>query len=125
MRGKLGSASRPSTPVPGVARQFASHALHPKQPIQTPQQFYDWFGQIERSVAHSQDAHFRAHVAMVSEHLSTADTLLDRIDGVNREVGGLLESWLSVEEGGKSLKDACERLLEERVSNQALGITHL
>ncbi|OAX41147.1 Sec34-domain-containing protein [Rhizopogon vinicolor AM-OR11-026] len=114
LRGKLGSESRPSTPVPGFARQFASHALHPKQLVQTPQQFYDWFAQIDRSVAHSQDAHFRAHVAMVSEHLNTADTLLERIDEVDREVGGLLEGWLSVEEGGKNLKDACERLLEER-----------
>ncbi|KAG1751418.1 Sec34-like family-domain-containing protein [Suillus paluster] len=114
LRGKLASVSRPSTPVPGFTRQFASHALHPKQPVQTPQQFYDWFAQIDRSVAHSQEAHFRAHVAMVSEHLNTADTLIERIDEVDREVGGLLEGWRSVEEGGKNLKDACERLLEER-----------
>ncbi|KAG0700811.1 Sec34-like family-domain-containing protein [Suillus ampliporus] len=114
LRGKLGSVSRPSTPVPGFTRQFASHALHPKQPVQTPQQFYDWFAQIDRSVAHSQEAHFRAHVAVVSEHLNTADTLIERIDEVDRDVGGLLEGWRSVEEGGKNLKDACERLLEER-----------
>ncbi|KAG1812095.1 Sec34-like family-domain-containing protein [Suillus subaureus] len=114
LRGKVGSVSRPSTPVPAFTRQFASHALHPKQPVQTPQQFYDWVAQIDRSVAHSQEAHFRAHVAVVSEHLNTADTLIERIDEVDREVGGLLEGWRSVEEGGKNLKDACERLLEER-----------
>jgi len=117
LRGKVGSVSRPSTPVPTFTRQFASHALHPKQPVQTPQQFYDWVAQIDRSVAHSQEAHFRAHVAVVSEHLNTADTLIERIDEVDREVSGLLEGWRSVEEGGKNLKDACERLLEERVSN--------
>lgn len=114
LRGKIGSVSRPSTPVPAFTRQFASHALHPKQPVQTPQQFYDWVAQIDRSVAHSQEAHFRAHVAVVSEHLNTADTLIERIDEVDLEVGGLLEGWRSVEEGGKNLKDACERLLEER-----------
>ncbi|KAG2366281.1 Sec34-like family-domain-containing protein [Suillus spraguei] len=114
LRGKIGSVSRPSTPVPASTRQFASHALHPKQPVQTPQQFYDWVAQIDRSVAHSQEAHFRAHVAVVSEHLNTADTLIERIDEVDLEVGGLLEGWRSVEEGGKNLKDACERLLEER-----------
>ncbi|KAG2074742.1 Sec34-domain-containing protein [Suillus decipiens] len=114
LRGKIGSVSRPSTPVPAFTRQFASHALHPKQPVQTPQQFYDWVAQIDRSVAHSQEAHFRAHVAVVSEHLNTADTLIERVDEVDREVGGLLEGWRSVEEGGKNLKDACERLLEER-----------
>jgi len=65
---------------------------------------------------------------MVSEHLNTADTLLERIDEVDREVGGLLEGWLSVEEGGKNLKDACERLLEERVRIQVpwnIGVTTL
>jgi hypothetical protein len=92
-----------------------THALHPKQPVQTPQQFYDWFALIDRSVAHSQEAHFRAHVANVSEHLDTCDQIVERIDEVDREVAGMLEGWRSVEEGGKSLKDACEKLLEERV----------
>lgn len=27
----------------------------------------------------------------------------------------MLQGWRSVEEGGKSLKEACEKLLEERV----------
>ncbi|KAH7923166.1 Sec34-domain-containing protein [Leucogyrophana mollusca] len=114
LRAKLGSGSRPSTPVAAFPRNLAAHALHPKQPVQTPQQFYDWFAQIDRSVAHSQEAHFRAHVAMVSEHLGTTDMLLDRIDEVDREVDGMLDGWRSVEEGGKNLKDACEKLLEER-----------
>lgn len=83
--------------------------------MQTPQQFYDWFALIDRSVAHSQEAHFRAHVANVSEHLDTCDQIVERIDEVDREVAGMLEGWRSVEEGGKSLKDACEQLLEERV----------
>ena len=85
-------------------------------PIQTPQQFYDWFAQVDRSVAHSQEAHFRAHVATVAEHLSTADMLLERLDEVEKEVDSMLEGWRGVEEGGRSLKDACERLLEDRVS---------
>ncbi|KAF8557664.1 Sec34-domain-containing protein [Imleria badia] len=111
---KLGSGSRPSTPVPAFARSAPSHALDPKVPIQTPQQFYDWFAQVDRSVAHSQEAHFRAHVAMVADHLGTVDMLLERLDEVEKEVDSMLEGWRSVEEGGRSLKDACERLLEDR-----------
>ncbi|KII92962.1 hypothetical protein PLICRDRAFT_37778 [Plicaturopsis crispa FD-325 SS-3] len=112
IRGKLLPGSRPTTP--SLLRPSAAHALHPKQPVQTPQQFYDWFALIDRSVAHSQEAHFRAHVASVSEHLDTCDTLVARIDEVDSEVEGMLEGWTGVEEGGKNLKDACERLLEER-----------
>ncbi|KAF8149366.1 Sec34-like family-domain-containing protein [Crassisporium funariophilum] len=108
-------SSRPGTPLSAVAGRSA-HALHPKQPVQTPQQFYDWFALIDRSVAHSQEAHYRAHVASISNHLDTCDLLIDRIDEVDKEVDGMLEGWRGVEEGGKSLKDACERLLEERDS---------
>ncbi|KAF7972543.1 hypothetical protein HWV62_17744 [Athelia sp. TMB] len=110
---KIGSGSRPSTPT---ARPANAHALHPKQPVQTPQQFYDWFALIDRSVAHSQESHFRAHVASVAEHLETCDRLIEKIDEVDADVEGMLEGWRGVEEGGRSLKDACERLLQERDS---------
>jgi hypothetical protein len=43
---------------------------------------------------------------------------VERIDEINGEVEGMLEGWKGVEEGGRSLKDACERLLEERVRLQ-------
>lgn len=34
----------------------------------------------------------------------------------------MLQGWRSVEEGGKSLKDACEELLEERVGAAFLSL---
>ncbi|KAH9949100.1 Sec34-like family-domain-containing protein [Amylocystis lapponica] len=114
IRNKLGLGSRPSTPNALNSRTQAAHALHPKQPIQTPQQFYDWFALIDRSVAHSQEAHFRAHLDSVSEHLETCDRLMQRIDEVDEAVDSMLHEWRGVEEGGKSLKDACEQLLQER-----------
>ncbi|KAI0332278.1 Sec34-domain-containing protein [Cubamyces sp. BRFM 1775] len=114
IRGKLGQGSRPSTPNLSAHRHTASHALHPKQPIQTPQQFYDWFSLIDRSVTHSQEAHIRAHLESVSDHLETCDRLIQRIDEIDREVEDMLQGWRSVEESGKSLKDACEQLLQER-----------
>lgn len=42
--------------------------------------------------------------------------MLSAIDDVDKEVVGMMHEWKSVEESGRSLKDACERLLEERVS---------
>ena len=117
-RSKLIPGSRPSTPpVSGTGHIPPSPyaPLHPKQPIQTPEQFYDWFSLIDRSVAHSQEAHIRAHIANISEHLDTCDALLNNIDMIEGEADEMLEHWRIVEEGGKSLKDACERLLQERV----------
>ena len=115
-RPRLGTvASRPATPNHTPARAISTHALHPKQPVQTPQQFYDWFSLIDRSVAHSQEAHFRAHVAGVAGHLESCDSLVERIEEVDKEIEGMLEGWRGVEEGGRNLKNACEKLLQERV----------
>lgn len=121
MRNRNGLIDRPSTPA-GTRGAQPSHALHPKQPIQTPQQFYDWFAQIDRSVAHSQEAHFRAHLASIAEHLETCDALLRHIDEVDTEVEDMLHGWRIVEDGGKNLKEACEQLLEERVCSSSACI---
>jgi len=116
-----GSSSRPATPgtsTPTTARGNAAlHILNPKQPIQTPQQFYDWFTLIDQSVARSQESHFHAHLEMVTSHVEMCDSVLERIELLEREVTDMLEGWKGVEEGGKSLKDACERLLVEKVSS--------
>ena len=113
-----GSSSRPGTPnTPTTARGSVTlHALHPKQPIQTPQQFYDWFTLIDQSVARSQESHFHAHLETVTSNVEMCDSVLERIELLEGEVTDMLEGWRGVEEGGKSLKDACERLLVEKVS---------
>jgi len=107
--------SRPGTPGGRLATATATHALHPKQPFQTLQQFYDWFALLDRSVAHSQEAHFRAHVGSVQGHLDRCDLLIDRVEEIDGLVEGMIDGWKSVEDGGKSLKDASEALLDERV----------
>lgn len=43
------------------------------------------------------------------------DKLVGRIDQVDAEVASMLDKWISVEEGGKSLQDASQKLLDERV----------
>ena len=49
------------------------------------------------------------------------DRLVSRIDQVDSEVSGMMDAWKSVEEGGKSLQDASQKLLDERVSPWKLG----
>ena len=82
-----------------------AHALHLAQGVQNTQQFYDWFALIDHSVAHSQEAHFRQHLLRVSEHLDMCCRLVSRIDRVDTEISGMIDSWKSVEEGEKSLQD--------------------
>jgi hypothetical protein len=105
---------RPGTPYQAMPATTL-HPLHPTQPISTPQQFHDWFSLIERSISHSQESHYRAHLAAINSHVSTCDYLLERVDEVDILVSGMLQDWRGVEEGGRSLQGACERLLEEKV----------
>lgn len=107
-------SSRPSTPTPSSQSQV-SH-LHPPHPIRTPEQFYDWHASLDRAVAHGQEAHFRAHLAALARHLELCDRLVERGEEVDQEVTRMMEEWRRVEEGGESMREACERLLEERVS---------
>ena len=100
-----GDESRPGSSSSNY-RPPMTHALHPRESVQTPQQFYDWFSLVERSVAHSEEAHFHAYVAEVSERLETCDQLVENLDRIDAEVEGMLESWRAVERGGKSLKEA-------------------
>lgn len=115
------ASSRPATPSTPGNRPNKPTSLHPRQPIHTTQQLYDWFAVIDRSVAHSQESHFRAYVASVSEYLDVCDALLARVSEVEGEVETMGECWWSVEEGGRSLKEACERVLLER--DQLLELT--
>ena len=48
------------------------------------------------------------------------DRLVSRIDQVDAEVAGMMDAWNRVEEGGKSLQDASQKLLDERVSSVKL-----
>lgn len=116
---RLLGTPRPSTPMlgPGSSLLRSNTSLEPTHPIQTPQQFYDWFALIDRSVTHSQEAHFRAHLADVANHLDTCDRLKERVDEVEGEVERMLGEWRSVEDSGKSLKDTCEHMLNERVGS--------
>jgi conserved oligomeric Golgi complex subunit 3 len=114
-RNKQIAGSRPSALGASPSRSAlssSSASLHPKQSIKTPKQFYDWFVLVDLSVAHSQESHFHTHITNVSEHLDTCDALLETIE---KDVDSILENWRNMEEGGRSLKDACERLLDERV----------
>lgn len=90
--------------------------MHPRHPIQTTQQFYDWFSTVEGFVAQSQEAHFHEHLQRVVKHTETCDDLLANVTELQEQVDGMLDGWQIVESGGKSLKDACELLLDERVS---------
>ncbi|THH07230.1 hypothetical protein EW145_g3527 [Phellinidium pouzarii] len=109
-----GSSSIPETPTLEEKPTQTFQHMRPDRPVQTTQEFYDWFSMIERSVAHSQESSYREHLSTIMKHLETCENLTGTVDQVQKEVDDMLDGWRSVEVGGKSLKDACEQLLDER-----------
>ena len=87
--------------------------------MQTPEQFYDWLTLIDRAVTHKQEAHFRAHVASLMGHLEICEGLIKHINEVDDRLAEMYEEWWRVEENGRMVKEGCERVVEERVSESA------
>ncbi|KAF9520990.1 hypothetical protein BS47DRAFT_2766 [Hydnum rufescens UP504] len=118
---KTNPLSRPGTPsnANGNKSSLSSapnphHPLHPVHPITTPQQFYDWFSIVERTLSHAQESHFHNYLSTISDHLARCDAMLEGIEDVENCVKDMLKEWRGVEDGADSLQAACERLLEER-----------
>ncbi|PVF97473.1 Sec34-domain-containing protein [Serendipita vermifera] len=126
LKGKENSlrpGSRPGTPAISPATgSRGKHPLHPIHPINTPQQFHDWFAVIEKSIQHSQEAHFRSHLAQLSQYHDKFSLLSDELDQVDNEIVRMLTSWQGVEDGGRSLQQASEKLLEEK--NRLINVTN-
>jgi hypothetical protein len=102
--------------VANVKGQQTNRILHWEHPISTPEQFHDWLAKVDRSVVRSQESHFHAHLDTIKGLLDTCNRLLDDVNLIETQLDSMLEGWRSVEESGMSLKEGCERLLEEKVS---------
>lgn len=120
--GSIRPSSRPGTPVlNATVNARGRHSLHPVNPIHTPQQFHDWFALIERSIQHSQESHFRTHLSQLTSHLDKFQDLNETLDRVDGQVIQMLSAWKSVEDGGRSLQEASEQLVEEK--NRLVQVT--
>ncbi|KAG8822151.1 Golgi transport complex subunit 3 [Serendipita sp. 401] len=117
--GSLRPGSRPGTPV--LNQSTRRHPLHPAHPISTPQQFHDWFALIERSIQHSQETHFRSHLSQLTEQLDKCTGLTEKVNRVDDDVIRMLSAWKSIEEGGRSLQEASEQLVDEK--NRLIEVT--
>ncbi|KAG8800330.1 Golgi transport complex subunit 3, partial [Serendipita sp. 399] len=118
--GSLRPSSRPGTPILNQSTR-GRHPLHPVHPIHTPQQFHDWFALIERSIQHSQEAHFRSHLSQLTDQLDKCTELTNKLNHVDDEVVRMLSAWKSIEDGGRSLQEASEQLVDEK--NRLIEVT--
>ncbi|KAH9967669.1 hypothetical protein BGW80DRAFT_1462172 [Lactifluus volemus] len=83
-----------------VNRPLPTHMHYIRSSQSTPKQFYDRLALIVSRCSETRKRWCRK--------------LVGRIDQVDTEVASMLDKWKSVEEGGKRLQDASQKLLDER-----------
>ncbi|CAG8436571.1 4543_t:CDS:2, partial [Scutellospora calospora] len=84
------------------------------QPIETTQQFFDWFARMENDMEKDQEDVYRNFLEMVTSYRQACDTFLEQIDTTVKLFNDLDGNFKFVEERTKALQTACEKLLEEQ-----------
>ncbi|GAA5941713.1 hypothetical protein JCM1841_005161 [Sporobolomyces salmonicolor] len=103
------AASRPTVPPTDVVDPLALSA-----PIETLQQFHDWFARVEHSIEHSQEEVYRQHLAELDHHLATCETVLEGLDESRGLLSEMEANYRYVEENSRALQLACETMLDEQ-----------
>jgi hypothetical protein len=108
-RSKLGSV----THIDGVVVE--DHEAEQINPIETTQQFLDWFSGIEGKMERDQEDVYRNYLAVVIMYKEACDRFLAQIDETSECFTSLEGHYAFVEEKTRALQVACENLLLEQV----------
>ncbi|GBB87592.1 hypothetical protein RclHR1_14060001 [Rhizophagus clarus] len=84
------------------------------QPIETTQQFFDWFARMEADMEKDQEDVYRNFLTVVTMYREACSNFLEQIDTTVKLFNDLDSNFKFVEERTKALQTACEKLLEEQ-----------
>ncbi|RIA80198.1 Sec34-like family-domain-containing protein [Glomus cerebriforme] len=84
------------------------------QPIETTQQFFDWFARMEADMEKDQEDVYRNFLAVVTMYREACHKFLEQIDTTVKLFNDLDSNFKFVEERTKALQTACEKLLDEQ-----------
>ncbi|KAI9314096.1 Sec34-like family-domain-containing protein [Dichotomocladium elegans] len=84
------------------------------KPIETLQQFFDWFASMESEMEKDQEDVYRNYLKVVSLYRQSCDVFLDDLKETTGLFDHLDDEYGFVEERTRSLQTACETLLNEQ-----------
>ncbi|KAG4108133.1 Sec34-domain-containing protein [Neocallimastix lanati (nom. inval.)] len=94
--------------------QDLSLQLSMEQPIESTQQFFSWFSKIEEDMEKGQEDIYRQFLNTLKIYQETCDLILAEIDNTTNLLDKLDSNYQFVENKTKTLKQACESLVEEQ-----------
>ncbi|CAG8514323.1 7608_t:CDS:10 [Paraglomus brasilianum] len=89
-------------------------ALGLGKPIETTQQFFDWFAKMEADMEKDQEDVYRNFLAAVMLYREANDKVLGQIDTTESLFNDLEGNFKFVEDRTKALQTSCEKLLAEQ-----------
>lgn len=85
------------------------------RPVETAQQFHDWFAKVEHSMERGQEEIYRLHLAELDEHIDKCEALLEQLEESRGLLSEMDANYKFVEENSRTLQLACETMLDEQV----------
>ncbi|TIB28063.1 hypothetical protein E3P86_03936 [Wallemia ichthyophaga] len=98
--------------VPGTPQN--EHNQTQNEIITTPQQYLEWFEQIEKSIDNEHESKYQNHLQKLNSELQVHEDILNKVSLLEDEISSLRDNWDAIDTGTASLKDACQRYLDER-----------
>lgn len=112
-----GSSSYPGSPRKGTARlrEPQRDPLEIVSPIETTQQFLDWYSGVEASMESEQEEVFRRYEVEVEAYIDSCDEALELLEDSRGLIKEMEANYRFVEENSRALQMACEAMLDEQV----------
>lgn len=116
--GSPGGSTRPSSANSTRLERFGIDPLEVTAPIETTQQFHDWFARVEHSMEKEQGEIYRTHIDELEEYIDSCDDVLEQLDDARGLLNEMEANYRYVEDNSKALQTACETMLDEQVCSQ-------
>ncbi|KAI9489876.1 Sec34-like family-domain-containing protein [Zychaea mexicana] len=92
----------------------SAHGIGSDKPIETLQQFFDWFANMEPEMEKDQEDVYRNYLSVVSLYRESCDEFLSDLKATAGLFDELDSEYGYVEKRTRSLQTACEKLLNEQ-----------
>ncbi|KAJ3146876.1 Golgi transport complex subunit 3 [Geranomyces variabilis] len=83
-------------------------------PVETTQQFFNWFETVEQEMERGQEEGYRSYLGTVYVYQDACEEILGKVNSTADLLTGLHDNYDSVEGRTKALQNACEKLLAEQ-----------
>ncbi|KAL0096522.1 Sec34-like family-domain-containing protein [Phycomyces blakesleeanus] len=97
-----------------AAEQRSAQEIGSNKPIETLQQFFDWFATRESEMEKDQEDIYRNYLSVVVLYREACDNFLEDLHGTLGVFGELGDEYAFVEQRTRALQTTCEELLQEQ-----------